>query len=359
MEKWKNKIYYSQCWEDPYILLEGLDVQKEDRIISITSGGCNTLTLLLKNPKEVVSLDVNPAQNYLLELKILAIKHLSYEDLMAFLGINYCEDRIKLYALIEQHLSHSARVWWKENSNLIKKGIIHCGKLERYFRFFGKIIIPLIHSDKTVRSLFIKRTKEDQANFYNKTWNTWRWRLFFRIFFSKKITSLAGRNPKLFEYIQTDNISQYYLNKTRKVISSDPSNNFFLYYILVGNYDKDHLPFYLEKENISLIKARVDRIQIISEDIETFFKKNAVYYTKFNLSNIFETCSVELTDNIFKDIVSHSTHDARLVYINHLVKRTFPQHLIGKIAHDSKKENTLINKNMAFFYEKIHIDYIN
>ena len=66
--EWKNKIYYSQCWEDPYVLLEGLDIQKEDKIISITSGGCNTLALLLKDPREVIAIDINPVQNPMLSI---------------------------------------------------------------------------------------------------------------------------------------------------------------------------------------------------------------------------------------------------------------------------------------------------
>jgi S-adenosylmethionine-diacylglycerol 3-amino-3-carboxypropyl transferase len=358
MKKWENKIYYSQCWEDPYVLLEGLDIQKEDKIISITSGGCNTLTLLLKDPKEVIALDVNPIQNYLLELKISAIRNFSYHDLLVFFGIKESRDRLKLYNQLAPHLSSEAQEWWKTHASLIQNGIIHCGKLERYFGLFRKAILPFIHSKKTVASLFTKRTKEQQLEFYEKTWNTWRWRLLFRIFFSKKATSVAARNPKLFEYLEKDNVSEYYLNKTKDAMCSDPWNNFILYYIFTGNYDKDHMPLYLKEENILLIRERLDKIRIISEDVETFLKKTPGLYTKYNLSNIFEACSSELTADIFKAITAHSNSGSRLVYINHMIIRTFSEQLAGQIAHDREKEEILCKKNMAFFYENIHIDYI-
>jgi S-adenosylmethionine-diacylglycerol 3-amino-3-carboxypropyl transferase len=358
MKNWEQKIYYSQCWEDPYILLDGLNIQKEDKIVSITSGGCNTLTLLLKDPKEVISLDINPVQNYLLELKISAIRNLSYEDLLMFFGIEKSGNRLKLYNQLESHLSSEAQEWWKSHADFIQNGIIHCGKLERFFGLFRKVILPLAHPKKTIQSLFTKRTKEQQLEFYERTWNTWRWRLLFNIFFSKKVMSIAARNPQLFEYLEKNNISEYYLKKTKDAMCSDPWNNFILYYIFIGNYDKDHLPPYLIKENLSLIKERLDRIRIISEDVGSFLKRASGPYTKYNLSNIFEACSLELTTDIFKNIATHSNSGSRLVYINHMIIRTFPEQLAGQIAHDREKERISEEKNMAFFYEIIHIDYI-
>lgn len=357
-QKWKNKIYYSQCWEDPYVLFKGLEINKEDKIVSITSGGCNTLTLLLKDPKEIIALDINSAQNYLLELKISAIKYLSYENLLAFFGVVPCKDRLSFYSLLRNNLTIDAKEWWDNNTNLIDQGIIHVGKLERYFRVFNRFVLPLIHSKKTVQSLFTEKTQEQQSEFYNKKWNTWRWRFLFSIFFSKKLTSNNGRNKQLFKYVSNNNITDHYLIKIKDSICVKPSENFFLHYMFTGKYDSKNLPLYLKRENITIIKERINRIRIVSEDVATHLKKNPKKYTKYNLSNIFETLSVEETHTIFKDIVKSSGNNARLVYINHLVDRTFSEELKNIIMHDIENEDLLNKQNMAFFYKKIHIDYI-
>jgi len=357
-QKWINKIYYSQCWEDPHILLEGLEINKEDKIISITSGGCNTLALLLKDPKEIVSLDINSAQNYLLELKISAIKYLSYDNLLSFLGVYSSEDRLNLYSLLKPHLSKEAQGWWNNNLDLVDQGIIHVGKLEKYFRIFSKFILPFIHSKRTVQSLFKEKKEEKQYEVYNKKWNTWRWRFLFSIFFSKKLISNNGRNKQLFKYVDNNNITDHYLDKIKNSICIEPSKNFFLHYMFTGKYNKNNLPLYLRKENIPIIKERINRIQIVSEDIATHIKKNPKKYTKYNLSNIFETLSIEETHAIFKEITNTCSNDTRLVYINHLVDRTFSEKLKNIIKHDLNKEEILNKKNMAFFYKKIHIDYI-
>ena len=54
----KKIINYSQCWEDPFILLEALSICENDCVISITSGGDNTIALLLAKPKKIVSIDL-------------------------------------------------------------------------------------------------------------------------------------------------------------------------------------------------------------------------------------------------------------------------------------------------------------
>ena len=72
----QNKIKYSQCWEDAEILLKALKINKNDKVVSITSGGDNTLSLITNNPSEIYAVDSNFAQNYLMELKLKAIQNL-------------------------------------------------------------------------------------------------------------------------------------------------------------------------------------------------------------------------------------------------------------------------------------------
>ena len=62
-------IRYANCWEDPDVLLEALDVQENDKVLSIGSAGDNSFSLLSKNPKLVVAVDINPIQLNLIELK--------------------------------------------------------------------------------------------------------------------------------------------------------------------------------------------------------------------------------------------------------------------------------------------------
>ena len=93
----KQIINYSQCWEDPVILNEALAINSQDTVLSITSGGDNTLALLLQHPQRIISIDFNKTQNYLLELKIAAIQALNHEELLEFLGANKSYHREELF----------------------------------------------------------------------------------------------------------------------------------------------------------------------------------------------------------------------------------------------------------------------
>jgi Protein of unknown function (DUF3419) len=53
---------------------QALKICDQDVVLTLTSGGCNALNLLLHGASHVVSVDCNPAQSALLELKVASIK---------------------------------------------------------------------------------------------------------------------------------------------------------------------------------------------------------------------------------------------------------------------------------------------
>ena len=132
----KHIIKYSQCWEDTDVLVSALNLEDDDVVLSITSGGDNSLALSSFSSKRLISIDVNIHQNYLLELKLLSIKELEYDEVIKFFGILYSNERIKYYNSIKEKLSNGSLNFWNNNLHLIKKGIIHIGKFENYFRIF-------------------------------------------------------------------------------------------------------------------------------------------------------------------------------------------------------------------------------
>ena len=81
----KHIIKYSQCWEDTDVLVSALILEDDDVVLSITSGGDNSLALSGFTKKRLISIDMNIHQNYLLELKLLSIKELEYDEVIKFL----------------------------------------------------------------------------------------------------------------------------------------------------------------------------------------------------------------------------------------------------------------------------------
>jgi S-adenosylmethionine-diacylglycerol 3-amino-3-carboxypropyl transferase len=56
-----SKLLFGHSWEDPASDRAALRIKRGDTLLTITSGGCNTLTLLLEDPACVHAVDINPA----------------------------------------------------------------------------------------------------------------------------------------------------------------------------------------------------------------------------------------------------------------------------------------------------------
>jgi len=144
----KPAVVYSNVWEDPELNRQALQVKPGQSVLSITSGGCNSLCLLLEDPSRVVSIDLNPAQLAMLELKRAAIIGLDYEDFLEVIGVPFYgkaprlsgPQRLDLYRKIRSLLPASAAGFWDENPHLIEKGAFWCGKVEAFFDLYRKIL---------------------------------------------------------------------------------------------------------------------------------------------------------------------------------------------------------------------------
>ncbi len=92
-----NNLVYNTCWEDPRLDRKAMNIGSQDRVMVITSAGCNALDYLLTGPAEVFAVDMNPRQNALLELKTAAIRSLEYGDFFKMFGEGYLAGIDKIY----------------------------------------------------------------------------------------------------------------------------------------------------------------------------------------------------------------------------------------------------------------------
>ncbi|MEM6697102.1 MAG: DUF3419 family protein, partial [Bacteroidota bacterium] len=312
-------IRYANCWEDADVLLEGLQVQKGDRVLSIGSAGDNSFSLLTGDPELVVAVDINPIQLRLIALKKAVIEALGHEDFLQFLGFKTSENRMELFQRVKNYLSPDLQRFWSERSEEIQQGIIHQGKFERYFQLFHTKVLPLIHTSKRIQNLFEEKSEKAQATFYQKQWNNLRWRSLFKVFFSKFVMGRLGRDPQFLKEVEVS-VSTFILQQAERHLSSTScQSNYFLHYIMTGDFGK-YLPHYARKENYELIKKRLDRLQIFNGLAEDAFREYEGF-NKFNLSNIFEYMTPELFQKVTENLVENGAENSRYVYWNLMVPR--------------------------------------
>lgn len=343
-------IRYANCWEDADVLLEGLDIHSDDKILSICSAGDNSFSLLSKSPKLVVSVDINLPQLYITELKKHSFKAFNYDNFLGFLGFKECDNRLALYNDIKPLMSKEAVEFWDSRQEIIQEGIISSGKFEKYFKKFRTLVLPLVHTKKRINMLFKERSADQQGEFYRKKWNNWRWRIFFKLFFSKAIMGKFGRDPNFLNEVRV-NVSQFILRKAEKHLSDvHCQKNYLLHFIMKGDFG-DHLPHYARKENFKRIKGNIDRLELHHGVAEDAFKKYG-NFSKFNLSNIFEYMNDRIFKEVANEIIENGSPGAKYVHWNLMVPRKLHE-VDGRITYNKSLTEKLIEVDRGFFYAQV------
>lgn len=342
-------VRYANCWEDPELLLKSMDLDGK-RCASIASGGDNSFALLLGGAKEVVAFDLNASQIDLCKLKQEAISRLEYDIFLEFLGFRSSTRRLEIYQKkIRPFLSEN---YYDDHTELIERGVIHTGKFEHYFQIFKKHLLPFVHSKRTVMELLREKSPEEQLSFYHEKWDTWRFRLIYRLFFNRWTMGWLGRDPEFFRYVEPKVISQDLKRRTDYALSRLPTHsNPFLHYIMTGDYD-DALPLYARKDNFTVLKTKMDRISFLCTNLNALPGK----YDFFNLSDIFEYMNPELCQNTAKDVARLARPRAVIAYYNMMVPRDLSQILPKYFSPLAEKADQLFKHNLAFFYSAYHLD---
>ena len=346
-------IRYANCWEDADILLGGLDITTGDKVLSIGSAGDNSFSMLAYDPKLVVAVDINPVQLNLIELKKAAISKLNHADFLRFLGFKPSTDRWGYFLKVKEELSPELAEYWSERRIEIENGIIYQGKFEKYFILFHKKILPLIHTKERIKKLFEEKSAIEQEQFFNKKWNNLRWRLLFKVFFSKFVMGRFGRDPKFLKEVEVT-VSDFILSQAKQHLSSVKcQHNYFLQFILTGTFNTQ-IPHYAREANYEKIRSRIDRITIYNGLAEEAFKEYEGF-NKFNLSNIFEYMDTGLFKTVSDNLVVNGSPGAKYAYWNLMVPR-YMSKISDDLISDEELSLELDKKDKGFFYGKFNVD---
>jgi S-adenosylmethionine-diacylglycerol 3-amino-3-carboxypropyl transferase len=351
-------IRYAQCWEDADVLVGAFRARAGQTIVSIASGGDNTLALLTLDPERVYALDLSAAQLACLALRVAAFKTLDHAGLLELIGSRPSTRRRDLYAACRPALAPVDREFWDAHGAEIDGGIGAAGKFERYFALFRRRVLPLVHGRRTVRRLLEPRAREAREAFYEREWNTWRWRLLFRVFFSRFVMGRLGRDVSFFRYVE-GSVADRILARTRYALTAlDPAANPYLTWILTGMHGAA-LPLALRAEHFETIRARVDRVSWHSEPVEGFIDRlGPRSIDAFNLSDIFEYMSAENYEALLGSLLVAARPGARLAYWNMLAPRRRPEHLADRLVPLRDVSAPLFAADKAFFYSDFVVEEV-
>jgi len=350
-------LLFGSNWEDPEADRRALAIHPGQTLMTVTSGGCNTLTLLLEDPARIFTVDINPTQSWLLELKIAAIRALSPTQLRAFLGLTPSTTRLATFETLRPDLSTAAADYWTAKPQAIRSGVIHAGNYESFVRLFSRLV-RLLQGKKRIAALFRSTTLDQQRAFFDSTWNTVQWRLIFKVLVSKTILARRGLTADYFKFDDgSASFSESFFRRSKRALTEIPiQSNYFLAQYLAGAYlTPEAVPAYLLPENLPIVKSRLDRIHILTAPAQEWMSTlPAASIDAFALSNICELMSLDETARLFAEVARTASPGARIIFRNLMIPRAVPEFLSTRLVLDEPLSRELLAADRSFVYSRVH-----
>ena len=160
----RSPIIYFSLAQDPRIDGNLLKLGPEDHLLMLTTGGCNVLDRLLDGVGHIVSVDLNPSQNALLELRLAAARACTHEQFFQL----FAHSKRRLFdALYPQTLrpllSPSAQRFWDDNAGNFFDDFFYAGASGGLARILCWLTW-LFGLQPLVRALLHCRSIEEQAS---------------------------------------------------------------------------------------------------------------------------------------------------------------------------------------------------
>ncbi len=361
-----DEVRYANCWEDAAVTASALAPLAGARCLSIASAGDNSLSLLARGAGSVLGVDVSPAQLALVALKAAAFRDLSHPELVAFLGAGeayevaarQAGERLGVYRQLRQRLSPPAREFWDARTRAIGRGVLHAGRLERYFRLLRRCVVPLAHAPQTVAALFEPRERAERERFHDRTWDTTRWRWLFRLFFGRRLQGWLGRDREFLRFAEGDLAEALRVRVREGLTALDPAQNPYLRFILTGAFGPA-LPDYLLPEHHPAIRDGLERLHLREGAVEALCGSlPGASLDAFNLSDVAEYMDGGRYRALLVALRRVAVPGARLAYWNLFADRQRPPEQDGWLEARSEAARALHRRSRAFFYSRLVLEVV-
>jgi len=326
---------YSLGNEDCRTEHEALRIRPGERVVCVTSSGDRPLHLLLADVSEIACIDPNPSHNQLLALKKAALKELSYEQYLAFLGLIPSDHRQEMWQKIRQSLPHSSQIFWDKRYRLIEKGILYQGSIEKWCRRIARVF-KLLRKEK-VAKLFSFTDIDKQREFLDE-WDS-KWVKNACNLVSRMLIPGHSNNDYLFTRVQ--NYLKRHLAKDSPLLSL----------ALRGKISNENLPPYLSRLGAALIRSRLEKISHEDTDILSYLKNQpANSIDVFSLSDIASYVDGKQFEEIAIEMVRTAKQGARFCLRQLLSEHRIPEILQFSIRRDPHLEKKLEEEDRTFVY---------
>lgn len=345
-----NRLNYSLGNEDWSTEEQALRIQPNDQTLCVTASGDRPLHLLMTDCAEVIAIDMNRIQNFLLELKLAAILHLDFETYLAFLGCEPTNQRYSIFLSLTSHLSKDATDFWKNHKKSIQRGIIYQGKVERLTHYTAKIFSLL--KGKKIKKLFSFDDIHSQREFIHTHWNTTVLKQLFNICFNPGILKVCINDPGILAYVDSNiNPGKYMYGRMIDYLNNHLAKKSVLLQLLcTGKITKEAYFPYMTFAGYEKIRKNAHKLKFDTVNIIEYLNHTPNRFDCFSLSDITSYMSQENFTRLLTGIHYAAKPNARFCLRKLMCGNIIPSHLSSHFIRDLPLETKLEKEESNFVY---------
>ena len=342
-----RQLVYNTCWEDPRLDRVALELRPNDRVVLITSAGCNALDYALQGPSRVDAVDVNPRQNALLELKLAAIRKLEYEDFFAMFGHGRLANVSAVYqSQLRAALSPWAQRYWDRWIQFFadpRRTFYYRGASGTFARLIKFYIDRVVKARHEVDAMLSAATLQEQREIYHGGLRDRFWTRTLRFTMNRDATlSMVGVPRAQRRQLEADyegGIVRFVRDCLDAVFGELPlADNYFWRVYITGSYTPDCCPEYLQPDNFQRLKAGLaDCIYVHTDTLQGFLEKHRQPVSRFVLLDhmdwLADKCFPALVAE-WQAIIARASADARLIWRSGGLRTSFLERV--RVAVDGR-----------------------
>ena len=365
-------LVYAQIWEDPVVDMAGLAINKDSRIVTIASGGCNALSYLVGNPSSITAVDLNTAHIALNKLKIAAVRNLpDYDHLRRFFAdADHASNLATYRQLLAPHLDEATRRYW-EGRDLIGRRRIKGFTSGFYKRgmlggFIGlaHLIAKLYRVD--LSAILAAETLEDQRLVFDEKFAPIFERRFIR-WLTDQPASLFGLGipPAQYDALAgNERMATVLRRRLEKLACHFPVNdNYFAWQAFSRGYGRSEdrpLPPYLQKENFAAIRDRADRVEVCHVNLtEHLSRQSDASLDRYVLLDAQDWMDDEQLTRLWSEITRTARAGSRVLFRTAaeptLLPGRIPDALLTRWDYAQAQSDELARADRSSIYGGVHL----
>ena len=342
-----NHLVYNTCWEDPRLDRVALRLGSNDRVLVITSAGCNSLDYALDGPARVDTVDVNSRQNALLELKIAAIRNLDYDTFFDMFGRGVLSDWKSVYPeKLRPHLPEEAVKYWDKNGKFFygkgRRDSFYFRGTAGLFAWMMKVYVSRIAKIRPhIDRLLAAKTVEEQREIFQQDVKPAFWGPMVRWTLKRDaILGLLGvprAQRRQLEKYYPGGIVKFIEDRLDEVFAALPiHDNYFWRVYMTGEYTPECCPNYLKPENFARLKGGlVDCVHTHTSTILDYLQSTKRGYSHYILLDHMDWLAehhAEILQQQWQAIVDHADPGACILWRSAALEVEFVDPLEVEVA---------------------------